>query len=107
MWGYTRVSTSEQTLDLQKDALAGKCKQDHLTSKRRSRLASRNVFVTLGGRCLSYSGSVCGNSGASESAVLRTRDANRCTSLEDEPLAALSLRSTGKERTMQAKRETL
>jgi hypothetical protein len=36
----------------------GKCKQDHLTSKRRSRLASRNVFVTIGGRCLSYNGSV-------------------------------------------------
>src|SRR5438270_12231258 len=55
----------------------GKCKQDHLTSKRRSRLASRNVFVTIGGRCLSYNGSVSGNSGASEAAVLRTRDASR------------------------------
>src|SRR5215467_13703831 len=63
----------------------GKCKQDHLTSKRRSRLARRNVFVTLGGRCLSYSGCVCGNSGASEAAVLRTRDASRCNSREDEP----------------------
>src|SRR5215469_9139351 len=70
----------------------GKCKQDHLTAKRRSRLASRNVFVTIGGRCLLYTGSVCGNSGAREAAVLRTRDARRCTSLEDEPLSASALR---------------